>query len=396
MDKFRSDIYNPLIDDPGFEMDIISAASVGNFELVSQIVSRGSDINVFNANGWSSLMYACHYGHYSVVKVLIDAGCDVNLADPVYKRTALMLAASNGHTRCIELLATCGRCELDQKDVDGHSAVYFAKAHGHGDNKIISSLLKRPFNDLSSKSALLPFNRIHTDYLTPNRNHSIPQPRCHGNTYSLCPPAPTKRHSQVNGPFLNVPKSPHLNRTYGTNQVFPDTMSWSQPQAMPEPFNFTRTTHGHKKSLPSSLDELLDWIGLDIYKDVFRTNHVDLFAFPVLSDEDFIKLGITLLGHRKKLVMAQLRLAESVEIKTTQEALLADMLLAERERLRQELRLRQEENELFRNCIMEWKVIVSRIMDHVNSHMNAVLVVKGLKPNEVYPSDKSPASLRTA
>lgn len=87
-------------------------------------------------------MYAAHFGHYNVIKVLIDHGGSVNVQEWVRGRTPLMLAASCGHTRCLEVLITLGGADIDLVDFEGHNAAYYAIHSGHGRNKIIAKLLR--------------------------------------------------------------------------------------------------------------------------------------------------------------------------------------------------------------------------------------------------------------
>ena len=94
-----------------------------------------------NNSGWTPLMYAAHYGHYNVIRVLLQHGANNSLQEPNNGKTALMLAASNGHTRCIEMLVCQGGADITQRDFSGNSASFYATHYGHGSNKIIARLL---------------------------------------------------------------------------------------------------------------------------------------------------------------------------------------------------------------------------------------------------------------
>ena len=53
--------------------------------------------------------------------------------------------------------------------------------------------------------------------------------------------------------------------------------------------------------------DIADWLrrlGLDQYESAFRDNDVDTETLPSLTAEDLRELGITSLGHRKKLLSA--------------------------------------------------------------------------------------------
>lgn len=72
-------------------------------------------------------MYAANYGHYNVIKALLDHNANSNYKDATNGRTALMLAASNGHTRCIEMLVGQGKADIRIKDFQNYTAVSLKK-----------------------------------------------------------------------------------------------------------------------------------------------------------------------------------------------------------------------------------------------------------------------------
>jgi len=64
------------------KMDLISAASLGDLSLVETILQNNcADVNQLNSAGWTPLMYASHYGHYNVIRLLIQHNCDVDYRD---------------------------------------------------------------------------------------------------------------------------------------------------------------------------------------------------------------------------------------------------------------------------------------------------------------------------
>ena len=87
-------------------------------------------------------MYAAHYGHFQVVDELVRAGCDVNAVEPTNGRNALMMAAANGHSYCVEKLVHSGRMDLQARDLNGLTAADHARNCGHGKNSAIIRALQ--------------------------------------------------------------------------------------------------------------------------------------------------------------------------------------------------------------------------------------------------------------
>lgn len=105
-------------------------------------------------------MYAAHYGHYQVVDELLKAGCDASVIDPTSGHNALMMAAANGHTYCVERLV--GRVDLHARDKNGQTAADLAKNCGHGRN----TALIRALQIDRTPADVLPQIRAPTDQRT--------------------------------------------------------------------------------------------------------------------------------------------------------------------------------------------------------------------------------------
>ncbi|XP_053202817.1 ankyrin repeat and SAM domain-containing protein 3-like [Panonychus citri] len=407
------------------EMDLLTASSIGDPSLVHKLIQQGANVDQPNESGWTPLMYAAHYGHYNVVKMLIDYGANVNLCESVKGRTPLMLAASCGHTRCLEVLITLGAADIEMTDSQGHNAAYYAIHSGHGRNKIIAKLLKIQGK---SRSSATPTNlpspnclsashsnrqirhqqqhqqqqQQQTSSLTPSSsftptvNHHYhhhhhakssltPSPSPSPSSFSssttttstatstttTLPPAnfSNKKSSPgVIGSQLKVPSpwtydrstaSPKYNDTRiscsGTTGSSPlagnSSNSSGDESSLPTIMSDSASTcsiisstssisdggiNRSRSPLPENLDTLLERIGLSQYSLLFTLHGIDLYCFLTLNESDFEEIGITLLGHKRKLYMAQLRFRESVEIASTQERFFADWLLSERENLKKE------------------------------------------------------------
>jgi hypothetical protein len=71
-----------------------------------------------------------------------------------------------------------------------------------------------------------------------------------------------------------------------------------------------KTASARKASI-DSLEKLLHTNGFGFYSSLFNKNHIDLEIFPNLNEDDLKEIGITSLGHRRKLI----ELAASIKIK---------------------------------------------------------------------------------
>ncbi|GKU11969.1 unnamed protein product [Fusarium langsethiae] len=79
---------------------------------------------------FTDLMIASYYGHYVIVKRLLDKGAEIEAKDSEYGRTPLLWAARNGHDAIVKLLFDKG-AEIDAKDEDGRTPLLWAAAKGH-------------------------------------------------------------------------------------------------------------------------------------------------------------------------------------------------------------------------------------------------------------------------
>ncbi|XP_035714306.1 KN motif and ankyrin repeat domain-containing protein 2 isoform X2 [Folsomia candida] len=122
------------------------AVSHGNFDVVSILLdSKVCDPNKANKAGYTSIMLvalaniSCE-AHRQVVRRLFSLG-DVNIKAAQHGQTALMLGASHGRFDTIRLLLEAG-ADINIQDEDGSTALMCAAEHGH--MKIVKYLLAHP------------------------------------------------------------------------------------------------------------------------------------------------------------------------------------------------------------------------------------------------------------
>ncbi|XP_014205049.1 protein TANC2 [Copidosoma floridanum] len=142
--EYLLDMSEVVVDRPDTligETALTIAAANGSTATVSALLARGADRTVLNAKGFSALMLAAREGHYSTSERLLQGSLsmstdeDVEVTtlllkqkDPV-GRSALSLAASEGHTNLIVLLLDKGAM-LEGTDKEGLTALAWACVRG--------------------------------------------------------------------------------------------------------------------------------------------------------------------------------------------------------------------------------------------------------------------------
>ncbi|GFQ86584.1 KN motif and ankyrin repeat domain-containing protein 2 [Trichonephila clavata] len=122
------------------------AISYGNFDVVSILIdSKVCDVNKKNKAGYTSIMLVAladmkNDAHHYVVHRLFSIG-DINMKATQNGQTALMLAVSHGKKDIVKILLDAG-AEVNLQDKDGSTALMCAAEHGHLD--IVKILLSHP------------------------------------------------------------------------------------------------------------------------------------------------------------------------------------------------------------------------------------------------------------
>jgi ankyrin repeat protein len=95
------------------------------------LIDAGADVNAQDSVGTSSLMFAASApGGTESVKLLLDSGADVNMIDRNEHFSALMWAAAEGQAGNVALLLEHD-ADPALKDIDGDTAESFAAQKGH-------------------------------------------------------------------------------------------------------------------------------------------------------------------------------------------------------------------------------------------------------------------------
>ncbi|XP_013405621.1 tankyrase-like protein isoform X2 [Lingula anatina] len=114
----------------------------GNLPVASYLASLGADIKRPDSSGNTCLHYACAYGWYFCMKMLLDAGADPNLPND-WKLTPLGVAYLKGHRGLSEILLDLPGIDIDFKD-EGGKTLLLNEAAKWGENqyKNICKLVK--------------------------------------------------------------------------------------------------------------------------------------------------------------------------------------------------------------------------------------------------------------
>ncbi|MEI6219015.1 MAG: ankyrin repeat domain-containing protein [bacterium] len=89
-------------------------------------------VNWANNGGWTPLMGVTAIGRQDQVDLLIAFGALVNAVDRIEGRTALMVAAREGHLGIAEQLLKSG-ADVNIRDFRNHTAIDYALENGHPD-----------------------------------------------------------------------------------------------------------------------------------------------------------------------------------------------------------------------------------------------------------------------
>jgi ankyrin repeat protein len=121
------------------ETALYRAVDFGQIDAVNFLLGRGADPNLPNSHGMTAIWAASFKGNSAMVRVLIGAGANVEIADQEYGITPLIAAAWRGHPDVVRQLLAA-KVNVNTRAKDGNTALSRASNAGH--NEIVKLLLQ--------------------------------------------------------------------------------------------------------------------------------------------------------------------------------------------------------------------------------------------------------------
>lgn len=108
--------------------------------LMLQLLQHGAAVNGSDESGRTALIDAASRGQTEAVGVLLAAGADVEAKTKIEEKTAVLLAADQGHVKIVQMLVG-NRSNVNARDGNGKTALIIAAARGH--TEIVQLLLEK-------------------------------------------------------------------------------------------------------------------------------------------------------------------------------------------------------------------------------------------------------------
>ncbi len=115
---------------PISQQEVVEAVLAGKIEIVEKALEQGYKVDARAPGNRTALMFAASGPNAKAVKLLLDSGAKINMADSNEHFTALMWAAAEGQAEVVKLLLK-HKADATLKDVDSDTAESFAAQKGH-------------------------------------------------------------------------------------------------------------------------------------------------------------------------------------------------------------------------------------------------------------------------
>ena len=116
------------------KLKILSESMTGkDIAKIQEAIRAGADVNVKNKYGVTPLCIASQNAHAEIVKLLIAAKADVNVADKTDGVTPLYMASQKGHAEIVRLLLAAKADVNVARKTDGVTPLSMASQGGHAE-----------------------------------------------------------------------------------------------------------------------------------------------------------------------------------------------------------------------------------------------------------------------
>lgn len=134
------------------EQDVMAATEKGDADLVRQLIAQKAIVNTVYphvntfSDGHTPLIVAARDNHLDIVKLLLEAGADIDVHDWVFKGYPLHKATYNGRPDVLKVLLSSTKLTADVINVQGQINGYtpLADALWHGFEECANILLDHP------------------------------------------------------------------------------------------------------------------------------------------------------------------------------------------------------------------------------------------------------------
>lgn len=126
----------------GIVTPLIKASTSGSVDVVKILLNAGADVNLENMQGNTALHSAARFGHADIVSVLIESGAD-NSSENSLGWTPLMRASRYGQAECVQILINAGSNKGHQ-DKMGWTSLHHAVRYEH--LTVVKLLLEKDAN----------------------------------------------------------------------------------------------------------------------------------------------------------------------------------------------------------------------------------------------------------
>ena len=97
----------------------------GHHDVVCHLIACNADVNKKNLHNQTALHIASERGNLEMVKLLLNAGAEIDEVNYISLFTPLMLAAFRGHQDIVGHLITCG-ASVDRNGLNNRTALHYA------------------------------------------------------------------------------------------------------------------------------------------------------------------------------------------------------------------------------------------------------------------------------